>query len=98
MRSAFEQKSGADPVPVRPPIAVDINRYQAMLDGSDLSEAQKRDFIETVWQIVLQFVDLGFGAHPLRSIPSGADGGAISLDDLLAGALNSDELPEGGAL
>ena len=33
----------------RPIVAVDIEKYQSFLDDADLSEDQKREFIETLW-------------------------------------------------
>ena len=42
-------------------LTLDIDTYQALLDDPELSEDQKREFIETIWSIVVQFVDMGFG-------------------------------------
>ncbi len=84
-----ESAAGTSRQPARPPAAFDAAKYEAMLDESDLSEAQKREFLETLWQIMVQFVDLGFGVHPLQSIPSDGQRRAISLDALLAGMVNS---------
>lgn len=37
----------------------DPAKYAAHLDGLDLTEAQERAFLETLWSIMLGFVDLG---------------------------------------
>lgn len=50
----------------RPTLTVDWDTYGKMLEDSDLTEEQKREFIETLWSIVVNFVDLGFGIHPLQ--------------------------------
>jgi hypothetical protein len=39
-----------------------------MLEGSDLSEPQKREFLQALWNIIVAFVDLGFGIHPLQQV------------------------------
>lgn len=55
------------PGKVNPPtLTVDWDLYLKYLEDSDLSEEQKRNFIETLWSIVIACVDLGFGIHPLQ--------------------------------
>ncbi|ADM09227.1 hypothetical protein PB2503_05782 [Parvularcula bermudensis HTCC2503] len=54
----------------RPIIEVDYDRYAAYLDEADLSEAQKREFLETLWNIIVGFIDLGFGVHPAQQARS----------------------------
>lgn len=43
-----------------PSLTVDWEAYGHFLDESDLTDEQKRELIETVWAIVVGFVDLGF--------------------------------------
>ncbi len=50
----------------RPVVTVDYARYAHMLDDPGLSEGQKREFLQTLWNIVVEFVSLGFGVHPLQ--------------------------------
>lgn len=49
-----------------PTLSIDWDLYGSMLDESDLTDEQKRELIESLWAIVLTFVDLGFGIHPLQ--------------------------------
>lgn len=42
-------------------LKLDIDYYQSLLDDVDISDEQKREFIETMWMIMVQFVDMGFG-------------------------------------
>lgn len=58
--------SGEFNVAAKPSLAIDIDKYQAYLDGSDLTPAQKEDFLRALWSIVVAFVDLGFGVHPVQ--------------------------------
>lgn len=50
----------------RPVITVDYERYTHFLESSDLTEAQKQDLLQVIWEIVVEFVSLGFGIHPLQ--------------------------------
>ncbi len=52
----------------RPIVTVDVEKYQSYLDGSNLSEAQKREFLEALWSIVVTFVELGLGVHPVQEV------------------------------
>jgi hypothetical protein len=52
----------------RPILTVDVERYQALLDGSGLSDEQKEEFLQALWSIVVSFVEHGFGVHPLQEI------------------------------
>jgi len=47
-------------------VEIDFERYQQILDDPDLNESDKRQIIEALWQIIVQFVDLGIGVHPLQ--------------------------------
>ena len=50
----------------RPAITVDYERYAHFLEDADLTEDQKREFLQALWSIIVNFVDLGFGVHPLQ--------------------------------
>lgn len=50
----------------RSAITVDYERYAHFLDDSDLTEEQKREFLQTLWSIVCEFVALGFEVHPAQ--------------------------------
>ncbi len=47
-------------------INIDYACYKYYLENSELSDAQKREFLDTLWSIIVGFVDLGFGVHPLQ--------------------------------
>jgi hypothetical protein len=49
-----------------PTLTIDWERYGKYLDESDLSDTEKREFLETLWAIVVSAVDLGFGVHPVQ--------------------------------
>lgn len=52
----------------RPIVTVDVERYQSYLDDPNLSVEQKEEFLQALWSIVVTFVELGFGVHPLQEV------------------------------
>lgn len=55
-------------------LAVDVRKYEALLDDPNLSEKQKEEFLRALWSVVVTFVELGFGVHPLQEV-CGQDSG-----------------------
>ena len=51
----------------KPSLTVDVERYQAYLDGADMTEEQKEEFLQAFWSIIVSFVELGFGVHPVQA-------------------------------
>lgn len=49
-----------------PALQLDVEYYQAFLDDADIPDEQKKELIETLWNIVVTFVDLGFGIEPVQ--------------------------------
>ncbi len=64
----------------RPSLTIDYDLYQHYLDNSDLTDAQKREFLDALWSIIVSFVDLGFGVHPLQQISDANEGECGQLD------------------
>ena len=52
-------------------VAVDYEKYAHFLENSDLSDEQKKEFLDTIWSIIIEFVSLGFNVHPLQQIEGG---------------------------
>jgi hypothetical protein len=62
----------------RPVLTLDVALYEQYLAEGGLSEEQKREFLEALWTIIVGFVDLGFGIHPLQlALEDGAAGSAL---------------------
>ncbi len=72
---------------------LDVDYYQAFLDDVDISDDQKIELVETLWQIVVNFIELGFQIHPLNSVQDSAtkDETAIALENVI-GDFASDAL------
>ncbi|MEM9619383.1 MAG: hypothetical protein AAF936_15620 [Pseudomonadota bacterium] len=49
-----------------PTLGVDYELYAHYLEHSDASEEDKRALVETLWSIIMTFVDMGFGVHPVQ--------------------------------
>lgn len=47
-------------------LTLDVDYYQSFLDDTNISEDKKRELIQTLWDIMSAFVDLGFGIHPVQ--------------------------------
>jgi hypothetical protein len=48
-------------------LALDPDEFIRFLDDcEDWTDDQKREFIEELWKIIIQFVDLGFQLHPVQ--------------------------------
>ncbi|MEO1151122.1 MAG: hypothetical protein AAFW83_09060 [Pseudomonadota bacterium] len=47
-------------------ITVDYEAYQHLLDDDTLSEDERREYLQAIWNIVVEFVSLGFEVHPLQ--------------------------------
>ena len=78
-----------NPETAPPHLSIDWDAYLPLLENEDISEEQKRELIEALWSIMVSFVDLGFGIHPLQQV-CGQD---ISLAELpAADVLNLDNI------
>lgn len=49
-----------------PTLEVEVDKYQCYLDDPSISDEQKAEMIEILWSIVVNFVDIGFGVHPVQ--------------------------------
>lgn len=51
----------------RKQLEIDVERYQSYLDSSEISAEQKADFLKALWTVIVAFVDLGYGIHPVQT-------------------------------
>ena len=51
---------------VRPIITVDFPEITISTYEFGMSDAQKEEFLQALWSIVVTFFELGFGVHPLQ--------------------------------
>lgn len=70
-------------------IQFDAAEFVHFLEDADLSSAQKIEYVRMIWDIVLQFVDLGFGLHPIQQACGQFDEAQILCGEESADALHS---------
>ena len=66
----------------QPIIEIDYARYEALLDDSDLSEQQRHELLDVIWGVLVEFVSLGFGVHPLQHCDAVCGEDAASAEKL----------------
>lgn len=77
-----------DPTPTLA-IQFDAQEFAHFLDESDLTHEQKLEYIQTIWGIVLQFIDMGFGIHPIQQACGQFDEAAVLCGEADSDALDS---------
>jgi len=55
-----------------PTLTIDWELYDKYLDESNLSDTEKREILENLWSMVVSFVYLGIGVHPLQQVTDNA--------------------------
>ena len=63
-----------------PRLTIDWDAYLPFFEDEDISDEHKRELIEALWSIMVSFVDLGFGVHPVQQ----ACGKDVSLAEMPA--------------
>jgi hypothetical protein len=61
----------------RPIVTVDVEKYQSYLDGSNMTDRQKEEFLQALWSVMVTFVELGFRVHPLQEVCGKGSGHAL---------------------
>lgn len=55
-----------------PALTFDPDAYREFLADCGLSEIQQQEFLSALWTIIVGFVDLGFGIHPINHVSQNA--------------------------
>lgn len=78
-----------------PTLSIDWDLYGSMLEESDLTDEQKRELIGSLWSIVVGFVDLGFGIHPVQQVcGEDEDNLALAISDVISSQSDNPLLSE----
>lgn len=67
-------------------LSIDVAKYDEYMRDTGMDAAQKEEFLRAMFSIVMTFVELGFGVHPLQQV----DGQEISGK----GGENRDQSPK----
>lgn len=54
-----------------PRLTLDMAKYVHFLDESQLSEDEKHEFLQIMWDIVCEFVLMGFGMNTVQQVIEG---------------------------
>ncbi len=77
--------------PKRAVLQVDYARYEAYLADADMSEEEKREFLDSLWEIICNFVSLGYGVHPIQEAQNNREGNKKSISSPSAKMLVSSD-------
>lgn len=55
-----------NPETAPPRLEIDWDVYLPFFEDEDIPDEAKLELIEALWSIVVSFVDLGFGVHPVQ--------------------------------
>ena len=55
-----------NPETAPPRLTIDWDAYLPFFESEDITEEEKREMIEVLWAIMVSFVDLGLGIHPVQ--------------------------------
>lgn len=50
----------------RPSVGFDYSRYEHLLEDSNLNHDEKQEVLHALWSIISNFIQLGFGVHPVQ--------------------------------
>ncbi len=50
----------------QPTLTMDIALYEHFLENSHYTEEEKQEYLETMWNIICEFVTMGFHVHPVQ--------------------------------
>lgn len=64
------QKDLAEGAPAHSSPRLDDDRYLAMIEDMEATEAQKRELLQTLWAIMVSIADLGLGLDPVQMLLS----------------------------
>lgn len=49
-----------------PALAFECKKYRQFVEHYDLNEIEQHELLNVLWNMVVQFVDMGFGLHPIQ--------------------------------
>lgn len=49
---------------------IDLEKYLGQLEDWDITRSQKEELIQTLWNVLLSFAEIGFEIHPVQRVLS----------------------------
>jgi hypothetical protein len=62
--------------------ALPVEKYKSHMDGLDLTDAQKKEFLKTLWSIMASFVRVGWGVEHLPSFLPAFNNASLSAENM----------------
>ena len=56
----------------KPTLLIDVDFYDGIIEDPEVTPEYKRQLIEIVGKIVIEFIDIGFGVHPVQQAKDSA--------------------------
>lgn len=56
-----------------PALRFDLDEYRKYIEDENLTDAQAEELLNAIWLIMVGFVDLGFGLHPVQQVLDGRE-------------------------
>lgn len=50
----------------QPVFQIDVSKYEHLLAESDASAEEKQEFLQTLWDIICELMQIGFHIHPVQ--------------------------------
>jgi hypothetical protein len=63
--------------PKKPALTIDYTAYEHFLENSDASDEEKRELLETLWNVICEFVAIGFNVHPVQQAMQDKNSGQV---------------------
>ncbi|MEM9840250.1 MAG: hypothetical protein AAF830_13985 [Pseudomonadota bacterium] len=54
----------------RPTLTLDLKKYLGQLEDWDISQAEKEEWLRTLWTTLVSFAEIGFDIHPVQRVLS----------------------------
>ncbi len=49
-------------------LKLDYDRYDELFDSLEISDEEKREYLETIWSVVVAYIDLRLSNHPVQQV------------------------------
>ncbi len=85
----MEEKETRSEETAIPPLTFDAQEYWHFVEDYDMTDKAKHKLLEAIWSIVVEFVDIGFGVHPIQQACGKLDGRSSNAAILEPGMVDS---------
>lgn len=62
--------------------ALQVEKYKSHMDGLDMTDAQKEEYLKTLWSIMASFVRLGWGVERIPPFLTAFNNASLSAENM----------------